>query len=318
MNETIKNTPIKNTLSTPLTNGFIVSILAIICCVLWGSAFPAIKLGYEYLHIPSDAVGSQLLFAGMRFSLAGFLTILFGSIINRSVLLPKKESLPLIFQLCLVQTVAQYLFFYVGLAHTTGVKGSIIVASNVFLAILIPSLILKQESLTFLKIVGCLIGFSGVVLINLNGTSIDMSMKWMGEGFIFLSALAYACSSVMIKSYSKKENPVILSGYQFFIGGLIMILCGLFGKGSIHHFTLSGMITLLYLAFVSAVAYTLWAVLLKYNPVGKVAVYGFMNPVCGVILSALLLKESSQAFGLTGILSLLLVCGGIFMVNKSK
>lgn len=308
----------KNTSSNQLTNGFVVCILAIICCMLWGSAFPSIKLGYEYLKISSDAVGSQLLFAGMRFSLAGFLTILFGSIMNRQVLLPKKESWSLIFRLCLVQTVAQYIFFYVGLAHTTGVKGSIIVASNVFLAILIPSLILKQESLTFLKIIGCLIGFSGVVLINLNGTGIDMSMKWMGEGFIFLSALSYACSSVMIKSYSKKENPVILSGYQFFIGRLIMILCGLIGKGSIQHFTVPGIIALLYLAFVSAVAYTLWAVLLKYNPVGKVAVYGFMNPVCGVILSALLLKESSQAFGMTGIISLLLVCVGIFMVNKSK
>lgn len=308
----------QNTSPNQLTNSFVVCLLAVICCMLWGSAFPSIKLGYEYLHIPSDAVGSQLLFAGMRFGLAGVLTILFGSVINHKILLPKKDSWLLIFRLCLVQTVAQYIFFYVGLAHTTGVKGSIIVASNVFLSILIPSLILKQESLTFLKIVGCLIGFSGVVLINLNGKGIDLSMKWMGEGFIFLSALSYACSSVMIKSYSKKENPIILSGYQFFIGGIIMIFCGVFGKGSIRHFTLSGIIALLYLAFVSAVAYTLWAVLLKYNPVGKVAVYGFMNPVCGVILSALLLKESSQAFGMTGIISLLLVCVGIFMVNKSK
>ena len=48
------------------------------------------------------------------------------------------------------------------------------------------------------------------------------------------------------------------------------------------------------------------------------AVYGFMNPVCGVTLSAIFLQESSQAFGLTGIISLLLVCAGIFMVNKSE
>lgn len=309
---------IKNTSSNQLTNGFVVCILATICCMLWGSAFPAIKLGYQYFSISSDAVGSQLLFAGMRFSLAGFLTILFGSITNHKVLLPKREAWPLIFRLSLVQTVAQYIFFYVGLAHTTGVKGSIIVTSNVFLAILIPSLILKQENLTFLKIIGCLIGFSGVILINLNGTGIDLSMKWMGDGFIFLSALSSACSSIMIKSYSKKENPVILSGYQFFIGGFIMMLCGFSGKGSIRYFTLSGTLALFYLALVSAVAYTLWSVLLKYNPVGKVAVYGFMNPVCGVSLSALLLKENSQAFGMTGIISLLLVCVGIFMVNKSK
>lgn len=301
-----------------LTNRFVVCIPAMVCCILWGSAFPSIKLGYRFFQIPSDAVTSQILFAGMRFFLAGILTILFGSLINKKYLVPKKSSFPKIVRLSLVQTVAQYIFFYVGLAHTTGVKSSIITASNVFLALLIPSLILKQEKLTLLKIAGCIIGFAGVVFINLNGSGIDLTMRWNGEGFIFLSALSYACSSVMIKSYSKHENPVILSGYQFFLGGFIMILCGLLGHGKIPVFSFSGVFILFYLAFVSAVAYTIWAILLKYNPVGKVAVYGFMNPVCGVTLSAIFLQESSQAFGITGIISLLLVCAGIFMVNKSE
>ena len=301
-----------------LTNHFIVCLLAVFCCLLWGSAFPAIKIGYQLLSIPSDAIGSQLLFAGMRFTLAGILTILFGSFLNRRLLLPKKTSFPLIFRLSLVQTVSQYVFFYIGLAHTTGVKASIITSSNVFLSLLIPCLILKQEKLTLSKLLGCLIGFSGVVLINLNGSTIDMTMKWTGEGFIFLSALSYALSSILIKGYSKKEEPVILSGYQFALGGIIMVFCGLIGRGKIGSFSLPALLLYFYLAFVSAVAYTLWAILLKYNPVSKVAVYGFMNPVCGVTLSAILLKEGNQAFGLAGLISLLLVCFGIFMVNKSK
>lgn len=304
--------------TTKLTNGFLVCFLAILCCILWGSAFPSIKLGYQAFAISQDAAGSQILFAGIRFTLAGILTILFGSLLNHKFLLPKKSSWPLVFKLCLFQTVAQYLFFYIGLAHTTGVKGSIMISSNVFLSILIPSLLLKQEKLTFLKIAGCLIGFIGVVLINVNGTGLDLSMKWMGEGFIFLSALSYTCSSILIKDYSKREEPVILSGYQFLVGGLIMVFCGKIGHGTISEVTVPGLLLLLYLALVSAVAYTIWAMLLKYNPVGKVAVYGFMNPVCGVILSAVLLKESSQAFGYVGLLSLLLVCIGIFMVNHSK
>lgn len=304
--------------SNKLTNGFVVCLLAMLCCMLWGSAFPSIKLGYQFFKIPSDAVNSQILFAGMRFTLAGILTILFGSILNKKLLLPQKSSCSLIIKLSLVQTVAQYLFFYVGLAHTTGVKGSIITASNVFLSILISSLIVKQEKLTGSKMLGCLIGFAGVVIINLAGSGIDLSMKWNGEGFIFLSALSYACSSVMIKSYSKKENPVILSGYQFFVGGLLMMLWGFLRGGKMGTFSPAALSILIYLAFVSAVAYTVWAILLKHNPVGKVAVYGFMNPICGVILSALLLNESSQAFGLAGLISLILVCIGIFMVNKSK
>ena len=74
---------------------------------------------------------------------------------------------------------------------------------------------------------------------------------------------------------------------------------------------------LFYLATLSAVAYSLWGILLKYNPVSKVAVFGFMNPVFGVILSAIFLKEN-DALGLTSLISLILVCIGIYTVNITK
>lgn len=304
--------------SNKLSNGIVVCLLASFCCMLWGSAFPTLKLGYGFFEIPSNAVGSQLLFAGIRFTIAGILTILFISAISKTFILPKKENWRYVLRLCLIQTVAQYIFFYIGMSHTTGTKGSIITASNVFLAILIPAIALKQEKLSFLKILGCVIGFAGVILINLNGSSIDMTMKWNGEGFIVMSAFSYACSSVLIKDYSKKESPVVLSGYQFTLGGIILMVIGLITGGAISTINTEGILILLHLSMVSAVAYTIWAILLKHNPVGKVAVYGFMNPICGVILSSLLLNENSQGFGITGILSLLLVCIGIFMVNKSK
>lgn len=72
---------------------------------------------------------------------------------------------------------------------------------------------------------------------------------------------------------------------------------------------------LCYLASISAVAYTVWGILLKYNPVSKVTIFGFMNPMFGVVLSILLLDEGGQSFGLRGVVALLLVCGGIFIVN---
>ena len=66
------------------------------------------------------------------------------------------------------------------------------------------------------------------------------------------------------------------------------------------------------------VAYSLWGILLKYNPVSKVAVFGFMNPVFGVILSALLLGEGAQAAGVKSLIALLLVSIGIYVVNKKE
>lgn len=302
-----------NTLSRPI----IVCLLAVFACMLWGSAFPTIKLGYEFFQIPSDQTGSVLLFAGMRFTLAGILTILFGTVFSRKLLVPKKGNWFMVFKLCLLQTVAQYIFFYIGLANTSGVKSSIINASNTFMAILIPSLLFKMEKLTKNKMIGCLVGFAGVILINMNGSSIDMTMKLTGEGFIFFSAVSYALASVLIKNYSKDESPVVLSGYQFLLGGIVLMIIGLLGNGKIETVNPSGLLVLLHLSLVSAVAYTIWALLLKHNPVSKVSIYGFMTPVCGVLLSAVLLSETSQAFGLTGFISLLLVCGGIYFVNKA-
>lgn len=290
---------------------------ALICCALWGSAFPCIKIGYELMNIESSATWTQILYAGYRFSIAGVLVIIFGSIMQKQWLIPKKKTIPKVFKLCMLQTVLQYLFFYIGLAHTDGTKASIIEGMNVFVAILIASVLFRQEKLTMRKNIGCIVGFLGVLLVNVSGKSVDMHMSLIGEGFIFFSTVSYAFSSVVIKRYSKEENPVLMSGWQFLFGGLIMIASGLAMGGRLSTFNLPSICMLLYLAFISAVAYTIWSLLLTYNPVSRVAVFGFMNPVFGFLLSALLLKEG-DAVNVAAIASLLLVCAGIYIVNHEK
>ena len=143
------------------------------------------------------------------------------------------------------------------------------------------------------KIIGCMIGFAGVLIINLSGNDVSMSFNLMGDGFVFISALAYAFSSVLIKKYSQTENPVMLSGYQFLLGGIIMVAGATAAGGRLTAVSVKGGMLLLYMALISAVAYTLWGILLKYNPVSKVSIFGFTNPVFGVILSALILGEGS-------------------------
>lgn len=304
-----------NSNRTFLTNPFVVCLLSMVCCGLWGSAFPCIKIGYQMFRIAADDTASQILFAGYRFMLAGVFTIIIGSIFGRKFLLPQRASMGKILKLCMLQTVLQYLFFYIGLAHTTGVKASIIEAVNVFVAIFVASIFFHQEKLTTRKLIGCVIGFCGVILINLTGTGIETSMSLIGEGFIFFSTVAYAFSSVCLKHYSKAENPVVLSGYQFLLGGFIMSICGGIMGGHVRAFYGKSIAMLFYLAFISAVAYTLWGILLKYNPISKVAVYGFMNPVFGVILSAVLLPGENEELGMKSIVALILVCAGIYVVN---
>lgn len=299
-----------------LTKIPVVCLLTLICCFLWGSAFPVVKIGYQMFSIGASDTASQILFAGIRFTLAGILVILFGSLASRKLLLPRRSALVPIGLLSLAQTIIQYFFFYIGLANTTGVKSSIINASSTFFAILMSSLLFRYEKLTRIKLLGCAAGFAGVILINLAGGSFDFHMRLTGEGFILIAALSYALSSVLVKKFSARENPVMLSGWQFILGGLILAAGGAAMGGSVSGFTIPSSLLLLYMAMISAVAYSLWGILLKYNPVSRIAVFGFMNPVFGVILSALLLGENNQAFSLYGLAALILVSLGIFLVNR--
>lgn len=289
---------------------------AMLCCLLWGSAFPCIKIGYGLWNIESVDTSSQILFAGMRFVLAGIFAVIFGSLLEGRFIRPEKGCAGKIAWLAMLQTVMQYLFFYIGLAHTSGVKASIIEAVNVFVAIIVSGFIFHQENVTAKKMLGCLVGFAGVVLINMNGMNFQMSLS--GEGAIFLSTVAYAFSSVFLKRYSAKHNPVMLSGYQFIFGGIILSAAGLAMGGRLSTVSTGGVLMLIYLALVSAVAYSLWGMLLKYNPISRVAVFGFMNPVFGVILSAWLLREGAQALGPISLVSLVLVCVGIYIVNSRE
>ncbi|MGI6117531.1 MAG: DMT family transporter [Bilifractor sp.] len=295
----------------------VILLMTFICCFLWGSAFPCIKIGYRLFSIASEDTASQILFAGLRFTLAGILVMILGSIRSKKVLVPSKSSAGCILVLALVQTIGQYFFFYIGLAHASGVASSIIEASSNFLAILIAALVFRYEKLTLPKIIGCLVGFAGILLIQLPGSSTAFSMHWNGEGFILISATMYAFSSSLIKRFSRNENPLILSGCQFILGGLVLTAAGALMGGHLSGFTPASSMLLLYMALISAVAYSLWSILLKYNPVSRISVFGFMNPVLGVILSALLLNEKNQAFSIFGLLSLVLVSFGIVIVNRA-
>ena len=312
MNKTATQTENKKTFVTS-TIGIL--LLACLCCLLWGSATPAIKIGYEWFGIAAGDVASRILFAGVRFILTGVLTAIFGSIIAKKPLFPQKSSWGMVCKLGMVQTVFQYIFFYMGLAYTTGVKSAIINGSQTFIAILLACLVFRYEKLTLKKFLGCLIGFAGVIVINYDPTGLTGGFTFKGEGAILIAAIAYALSSALVKKYSQKESPVVLSGYQFIFGGVIMTICGLLMGGHLTGWSVKSVILMIYLALISSVAYSVWGILLKHNPVGKVAVYSFTNPIFSVLLSFAFLHETSS-FGLELVLALALVCGGIFLVNR--
>jgi len=306
---------IKNEKASVFTKPAVVVICALICCALWGSATPFIKTGYELL-LPEKDVPSTILFAGIRFALAGVITVMIYSIARRRVLYPKKENILRVLLVGVFQTVVQYIFFYVGLANTTGVKGTIASGTSAFFAVLVASLIFRQEKLTVKKIVACVLGFAGIVVVNLDG--LDFTMNFFGDAFVIFSAISLAFSSVLIKRFSKYEDPVVISGYQFIAGGIFMVIVGLVFGGKIVFDEPLGVLVLAYLAFLSAVAYALWGMLLKHNPVSKVSVFSFTTPIFGTILSEIMLTESSGVHWINLVITLALVSSGIFLLNFQR
>ena len=295
----------------------VVCVCALICCALWGSAFPAVKTGYAMFSVDTSDPASLILFAGLRFTLAGILAIIIGSVISKKPLFPKRSSWPKIIALSFLQTVGQYVFFYISLANSTGVRSSILNGVNVFVAIFVACLLFKQEKLTAYKIAGSIAGFAGLVVVCLNGSSLEFGFTLLGDGFMLIAAVSYAFSSVFIKMFSQYEDPVVLSGYQFFIGGLIMTAGGAAAGGSIYPVSGASFILLLYLGCISAVAYSLWGILLKNNDVSRVTVFGFMNQIFGVAFSAIFLSEGS-VINVYVLIALALVCSGIFIVNRPQ
>ena len=293
---------------------------ALFCCVLWGSATPAIKIAYRLFGIATDDTASRLMLSGARFMIAGLMIILFASLMRKKILLPKKTSFGRIALLSMFQTVGQYYFFFMALANTTGVRGSIINALGNFLAILFAAYIFRMEKMTLQKWIGCIIGFAGIVLILGGGEAIMAGDKISasGEGALIVADIFYALSGCCIKIFSKDEDPVVLSAYQFLMGGAILYLFGIVMGGSLVFSGVSCVGNLIYMGFISAGAYTLWGILLKYNPVSKISIMGFLNPVMGVLLSALFLGENKEAFSIVGIGSLVLVAMGIYVVNTGK
>lgn len=296
-------------------NPIFVSLAAIFCCALWGSASPFIKLGYAASR-PENNVPSTLLYAGIRFALAGVITVIAYSIARRKFLYPKMENYGKVLTVSAFQTVLQYLFFYVGLSNTSSVKGTMLSGSNAFFTILVAALIFRVERLTPKKIIACVLGIAGIVIVNFNG--LELNFNFMGDCFVIFSNIAYGVSSVLIKKFSKYEDPVVISGYQFAVGGSVMIIIGLIFGGRVEFKSIQSVAIILYLAALSAIAYSLWGILLKNNPVSRVSIFSFMIPVFGVLLSKLMLPEESVINPVNLILALVLICGGIFLLNFQK
>ena len=290
--------------------------LALLCTALWGSASPAIKVSYELFHIGAEDLFSKCLIAGIRFFVAGVLILGSEALMNRKFVLPPKAELPRLVGLGLVQTTLQYVLFYVGLAYTTGARGALFSSLDGFFVVLITPLLIKGQKLTGSKIFGCVLGFIGLVLTSV-GTDLTQLAGFspLGDGAVALSSLCFAMSFFYSKTLMQRMSAQAVSGWQMIFGSSVLIVIGLLGGGRMYWGNGAPAFGVLaYLCVLSATAYSLWSILMKYNPVNKVSILKLFTPIFGAVFSAMLLHESP--FAPTNVVALVLVCSGIWMINR--
>jgi len=292
----------------------IVFASATLCCLLWGSSYPAIKSGYELFQIATNDISSKVVFAGYRFVFAGLLLLLLALAQRKPIGRLSPRQFGQLTVLGLTQTAIQYTFFYIGLAYTTGAKGSIMNATATFFSVMLAHFIYQNDKISYNKALGCILGFAGVMIVNFNSGLRDFHFVWNGDGFVVLAAFILSAATLYGKRISQTVDPMVMTGWQLAIGGVILVVGGYITGGTLAVPSVKAAAILGYLTLLSSVAFALWSLLLKYNRVSMIAPFNFLVPVAGTVLSAIFLGENILEIKYA--VALVLVCSGIWWVNK--
>ena len=288
--------------------------MAIVCNMLWGAAFPFIKMGYRLFAIDAADTPSILCFAGVRFMLGAVLVWICGAALERKPLpLPRRRVLAECCALGLWQTTAQYFFYYSAVALLTGALGGILNSTQSFLGVILAHFLYgKADRMTPRKAVGCALGFGGVLVVTLGNHG---SGSLVGMACMLTASCVFTVAGPWNKAVTRKADSFSVCCLNLGVGGLALALAGYAMGGSLHPQSAAGVPVLLFLAFISGAGYVLWALLMKNNPVSRISVFGLIIPVMNVLLSALLNGE--PLFEWNYLAALVLVCGGIFLVNHA-
>lgn len=304
-----KKTPI-------LQNKKLAYLTAILCTFCWGLAIPLLQKGYKAMGIDSTLttaqnIGTQLLYAGVRFILSAIIVYVFLTVSERKLTIPKKTSILPIISLGLIQTTGQYIFYYIGIGRTNGTNTALLTSCISFFTVLLAPIFFKSDKLTLPKICGSVIGFIGVIVVIGNFSFESISL--VGDGLILMSTLCAASGNIFSKKIADGKNPMEITAFQLLSGGIILVILGLVLGGRISFSNIESVIYLIILASCSAVAFSLWTTLLKYHPASIISVFNLLVPVFGTILSGLILGEN--IFRIEILISLILIITGIVLVN---
>ena len=286
--------------------------LALTAAILWGWAYPLIKLGFGEFRITPDMTGSKMLFAGIRSCVSGLIILTVARATHRRFSLSGRRDWWYVLLFSLLNTTFHYAFFYFGLSHSDGARAAILNSMGVFTVVILACVFFKSDRMTVRKAIGCVVGFLGILALNLGGKD-SGQFTWLGDGMIILNALCSAFASLMTRGLGRRVDVFVGTGYSLAIGGGLLILPALLMGGWLPNVTVAGVLILLMLIGISTIGFTLYNKLLTCNPVGKVAIFNSLIPVIGAVSSCICLAEP---FYWKYVLAGALAAGGIFIINS--
>lgn len=292
-----------------------VCLFALTAAVLWGWAYPIIKIGFQEWGITPDMTGSKMLFAGIRFAISGLIILAMARGMRRSFRPARGLDWGFILLFALINTTFHYACFYIGLSHSEGSRAAILNSLSIFLVVVLACVFFKSDRMTLRKMVGVVLGMAGILILNLNDNAVSAEWSWLGDGMIIVNAICSAVASLLTRSMARRVDIIVGTGYSLGIGGLLLIVPGLLMGGTLPHVTLWGLALLGMLVGISTIGFALYNQLITHNPIGKVAIYNSLLPIVGALTSCLCLGEPFQA---SLILAGGLVASGIYIVNAAK
>lgn len=293
-----------------------VAIFAFTAAFAWGWAYPLIKLGFAEFGITPDQTGSKMLFAGVRFAISGLIILAMAKGAHRNfVMSTGVRGWTFILIFALLNTSIHYACFYIGLSHSAGSRAAILNSLSVFTLVILACVAYPStDRLNASKVVGCVLGFVGILALNIGGAD-SGGFTWLGDGMIIGNALCSAAAGLMTRKMNRHIDVFVGTGYSLLVGGILLAIPGLAIGGTVPMVTAWGIVILLLLIAISTVAFGLYNKLLSCNPVGKVAIFNSLIPVIGAVSSCICLGEPfywKYAF------AAILAAAGIYTINQAK
>ena len=281
---------------------FLLTLLALI----WASAFFNIKIAtYSYGPIT-----------------IAFLRVFFGSIPLLVICFLKKIKIEAFSKdwfwfaaIGFINLVLPFFLIAYGIKNVQSNLAAILMASTPLSATILAHLFIKNEKINLLKLVGILLGFSGIIFLFTDKILFSENNIWSAL-IILLASTFYVMGGVLTLKISNKSNENVTTSIMIWATIFLLPLSLFFEQPWNLTPSLDSTISLIYLGiFATGIAWLLRFYILKKNGLVFQAQVAYLIPIFGVILGFIFLDEAITS---KIIISLIAVVIGIYIVKKGS